>query len=116
MKPLDIVLESDKRAEKRKQFDEQLRQSMLNQELLQKQLLLEKEEEKQKHLQSLRRKTIEEGGLMFKAKPILQNDPFPVTKKPTKDLTHPKSPNLKLKERREMKQSLSNSSTMLSAK
>lgn len=116
MKPLDIVLESDKRAEKRKQFDEQLRQSMLNQELLQKQLLLEKEEEKQKHLQSLRRKTIEEGGLMFKAKPILQNDPFPVKKKPTKDLTHPKSPNLKLKERREMKQSLSNSSTMLSAK
>ncbi len=108
VKPLNIVLESDKRAEKRKEFDEKLKKHYEDMEVRQKQALLEKETKKKLELKTMRRKSVEEGGLLFKARPVLAEDPFPV--KPctgNKKLTQPKSPNLRLKERREMKQAIS---------
>jgi hypothetical protein len=107
IKSVEIILESDKRAEKRRQFDEMCKKQQFNQELLQQQLLQEKELNKQRELALLRRKSMEEGGLMFKAKPVLSQDPFPLKRKrlPLRQtLTTPKSPNLQYDERRKAKQ------------
>jgi hypothetical protein len=113
VKPLNIVLESDKRAEKRKIFDEQLKQQELNRELLQRQRLENKEHDKQQEILELRRKTIEEGGLLFKAKPVLDKDPYPVTKPcQQKVLTKPQTPNFKLKARKDLKNSFANSGSV----
>lgn len=99
--PVGMKLESNQRAKKRQEFDEEMSKKMEQLENLQLEMEKKKEDQENKMLKELRRKSVEEGGLMFKAKPILKEDPFPV-KSVAKafEPTIPKSPKFILKERR----------------
>lgn len=65
------------------------------QETLQKQ----KVEYEQKIMKEMRRKSVDEGGLCFKAQPIMSTDKFPSKTIKAVPLTEPKSPYLKTKQR-----------------
>jgi hypothetical protein len=99
--PLGMKLESDVRAKKRNEFDEEMSKKMAQLGNMQLEMEKQKEDQENKALKELRRKSVDEGGLMFKAKPILKEDPFPVksNSKPFEP-TIPKSPKFILKERR----------------
>jgi hypothetical protein len=102
--PLPVNLESEVRAKKRQEFEEQIIKKKLEDDVLKQELSKQKEDEENRALKDIRRKSVQEGGLMFKAAPILKDDPFPVKAAPrTKQPTIPKSPAFKLKERRSNK-------------
>jgi hypothetical protein len=94
-------LESSLRAKKRQEFDEIVHAKKL--EIEQQQLHAHKQNEDQENqeLHVMRRKSIEEGGLMFKAKPIQKDDLYPA-KYVSKafEPTIPRSPKLLLRERK----------------
>jgi hypothetical protein len=71
---------SDMRAEKRKQFDLMMSEKLQQMKEMQDQLVRQKEEKENLAMKQLRRKSIEEGGLVFKAKPVLKKDPFPTSR------------------------------------
>ena len=102
-KPLTKVIsptfESDKRAERRKSFDNKMRQSMAEKEM---QAALEAEykaDEENRDINIMRRKSVAEGGLMYKAKDIIREDPYPVANPVRAPLTEAKSPLLMTKVR-----------------
>eukprot|EP01039_Chlorochromonas_danica_P004620 gene4620-5063_t len=98
--PQNVQLASDLRAEKRHQFDEQLVQKQSEQKKLVEQVTREREAAEKKALKDLRRKSVEEGGLVFKAREILRTDPFaPKQVAAPKPATIPRSPKLRLKDR-----------------
>lgn len=99
--PIGMKLESDERAKKRYEFDEEISKKLTAIESMQLEMEKQKEDQENRLLKELRRKSVEEGGLQFKAKPILKEDPFPV-KSCSKafEPTIPKSPKFVLKERR----------------
>jgi hypothetical protein len=70
--PDNISLVSDVRSQKRKEFDQQ--QAQRNIELNQKKIEKEKENDDKENnkIKDMRRKSIQEGGMMFKAKPIIK--------------------------------------------
>lgn len=99
--PMNITLESDVRAQKRKEYDMMIKQKSDNFEQYQQQMNKQKEDLENRNMKELRRKTIQEGGLVFKAAPILAHDPFPLKGlSQVHQPTVPKSPNFKLKDRR----------------
>jgi hypothetical protein len=69
-KPLNVVLQSEERAEKRRRFEQELsrRQKLLEAEKARMQAMLVKKENEEVH--ELRRKPVSEGGLCFKAGPV----------------------------------------------
>jgi hypothetical protein len=94
LKAQNVNLAIDQRALKRKEFDDYIAQ----QQKLKEQEKLEKErkkiEEEQRIIKELRHKSIEEGGLCFKASPILTTDVFPPKHVESAPLTEPVAPNL----------------------
>lgn len=60
-----------------------------------------KADEENRNINIMRRKSISEGGLMYKAKEILREDPYPVATPEYRPLTEPKSPMLRTKLRAE---------------
>lgn len=100
--PINVTLTSDLRAEKRKQFDAAVAEKLAMQKRMEEQQLREREEAEKREVATLRRKSIQEGGTVFKAQPVLKHDPFAPKHVPTspRPVTIPKSPNLRLKERR----------------
>lgn len=99
--PLNVKLSSDSRAEKRHAFDVQVAEKKTLQQKQEEQKVREKEEAEQRELHDLRRKSVQDGGMVFKAQPVLRHDPY-ATKRPVtpKAVTMPKSPKYHLKERR----------------
>lgn len=98
--PQNVQLASDLRAEKRHQFDEQLAQKQIEQKKLEEQADLERKAAEKRALAELRRKSVEEGGLVFKAREVLRTDPFaPKQVAAPKPATIPRSPKLRLKDR-----------------
>lgn len=74
--PKNIVLESDVRAQKRREFDESVALRAAQMEEEKRQAALRKQQEENRQLQQLRRKSTAEGGMMFKAAPVMKVDPF----------------------------------------
>lgn len=70
VQPQKVVLESDLRAEKRRQFDAQVAEKQAAQAAAKRECEQRQVEAEQRLLQELRRKTIAEGGLVFKAQPV----------------------------------------------
>lgn len=70
VQPQKVVLESDLRAEKRRQFDAQVAEKQAAQAAAKREGEQRQAEAEQRLLQELRRKTIAEGGLVFKAQPV----------------------------------------------
>lgn len=68
--PMAVVLGSDLRAEKRRQFDLQCAEKAAAAAEAKKQATQQQAEAEQRLVQELRRKTIAEGGLVFKAQPV----------------------------------------------
>lgn len=100
-KVISPTFESSKRAERRKSFDKKVRQSMVEKEM---QLAIDAEqkaEEENRNINIMRRKSVSEGGLMYKAKEILREDPYPVGNPEYRPLTEPLSPMLMTKMRAE---------------
>ncbi len=93
--PLPVTLESDRRALKRQAFDQVMGQKMAQLEVMQETLAKQKLEQENSRIKELRRKSVEEGGLMFKAKPIIIKDQFPTRAVPSTPLTTPLSPQLR---------------------
>ena len=93
--PLPVTLESDRRALKRQAFDQVMGQKMAQLEVMQETLAKQKLEQENSRIKELRRKSVEEGGLMFKAKPIITKDQFPTRAVPSTPLTTPLSPQLR---------------------
>lgn len=104
--PLSVNLESEVRAKKRQEFEDNVQKKKHEDDLVKQDLMKQKEDEENRALKNLRRKSVQEGGLMFKAAPILKEDLYPVKSSPrAKQPTIPKSPAFKLKERRQTQQS-----------
>jgi hypothetical protein len=104
--PLNIALNSDLRAEKRHAFDEKMGQKMAALAMQQEQLAKEQCLQEQLSIQEMRRKSVQEGGMVFIAQPVLKHDPH--ASKPTpaaKQPTQPRSPKLRLRERRNLAKS-----------
>lgn len=97
--PLPVRLESERRAIKRQEFDAVMGQKLAQLEQMQETIAKQKAEQEQRQLQALRRKSVEEGGLMFKAKPIQTQDQFPSRGVPATPVTLPLSPQLRTKTR-----------------
>lgn len=97
--PKSVTLESDLRAQKRKEFDDHVMAKAAEME--------KKKEEEEKTalakelaaIKELKRKSVSEGGMAFKANPILTKDLFPTKPPPPISLTEPKSPYLLTKRR-----------------
>lgn len=70
VQPQKIVLESDLRAEKRRQFDAQVAEKQAALATAKREEEQRQVEAEQRLLQELRRKTIAEGGMAFKAQPV----------------------------------------------
>ncbi len=93
-KVISPAFESDRRAERRKSFDRKARESMAQKDM-QKALEAEMQaDEENRNINTMRRKSVAEGGLMYKAKEIIRDDPYPVATPVHKPLTEPKSPML----------------------
>ena len=97
--PMEVKLESEIRAAKRREFDAmveaQRREADMQKEMNEK----EQQEKENKEVKQLRRQTIEQGGMMFVAKPVVTIDQFPTKVPKSMPLTEPKSPYLRTKER-----------------
>ena len=86
VKPLQVVLESDVRAQRRKAFDLAVSQKMQELQLMQIELSKQKERQDSETIREMRRKSVAEGGLCFKAAPVPSQDAYPlkmVTSAPT---------------------------------
>lgn len=97
-KPLQVIspnFQSEKRADRRKSFERKLKESTIKKELEKKSLMSKQHDEENHNINILRRKSIAEGGLMFKANPIITDDKFPTAKPIMTPLTEPKSPMLR---------------------
>ena len=90
--PKDVTFESEKRAAKRKEFDNSVAQQ--KKDLQQKKRLDDKlKADKENHeLNILRRTSIADGGMMFKSQGILKQDLYPSKKTASVPLTTPISP------------------------
>ena len=102
-KPLTKVIsptfQSEKRAERRKSFDKKIQHLKAEKDL---QMALEAEhkaEEENRNINIMRRKSVSEGGLMYKANEIIRDDPYPVATPQRRPLTEPISPMLMTKAR-----------------
>eukprot|EP00428_Durinskia_dybowskii_P076584 CAMPEP_0170359130 /NCGR_PEP_ID=MMETSP0117_2-20130122/2594_1 /TAXON_ID=400756 /ORGANISM="Durinskia baltica, Strain CSIRO CS-38" /LENGTH=786 /DNA_ID=CAMNT_0010613379 /DNA_START=70 /DNA_END=2430 /DNA_ORIENTATION=- len=93
--PLPVSLESEKRAQKRMAFDQVMGQKMAQLEVMQETIAKQRAEQDKRQLMELRRKSVDEGGLMFKAKPILTKDQFPTKAMVKAPNTTPLSPQLR---------------------
>ena len=87
--PPAVHLETESRAEKRRQFDENVASKLRELAVMQEQLDIIQQNEENKRLQAMRRTSIAEGGLVFKAAPILVTDPYPVKFTKAAPLTEP---------------------------
>jgi hypothetical protein len=76
LRPLNVVLESDVRAERRKQFDLALAEKAEQNEQEEKRLERERAEQENALCRELRRKSISEGGMCFKANPVRTSESF----------------------------------------
>ena len=94
IKPLQVVLESDLRAQRRKEFDQSISQKMQELQLMQIQLFKQKERKQNDDVRDLRRKSVAEGGLCFKAAPMPTHDPYPLKMVRSASSTAPQSPRL----------------------
>jgi hypothetical protein len=103
--PQTVTLESDVRAAKRREFDAMMGKKMQQLEEIQQTITKQKQQQEQQQLSVLRRTSVEEGGLMFKAKPIETKDQFPTRPSVAAALTAPTSPQLRTRSRSAMKQS-----------
>ena len=93
--PLPMTLESARRALKRQEFDLVMGQKMAQLEVMQESIAKQKLEQENERIRELRRKSVEDGGLMFKAKPVITKDQFPTKFVPSAPLTTPLSPQLR---------------------
>ena len=94
IKPLQVVLESDVRAQRRKEFDQSISQKMQELQLMQIELTKQKERRQNDAVRDLRRRSVAEGGLCFKAAPMPTHDPYPLKMVRPASSTAPQSPRL----------------------
>jgi hypothetical protein len=94
IKPVQVVLESDLRAQRRKEFDLSISQKMQELQLMQIQLTKQKERKQDEAVRDLRRRSVAEGGLCFKAAPMPTHDPYPIKMVRSASSTAPQSPRL----------------------
>ena len=103
--PLKVTLESELRAQKRHEFDLTMGAKMAQLEALQETLAQQKLEQEKQRVQEMRRRSVEEGGLMFKAKPIVTKDQFPTKLVASAPATTPLSPQLRTRDRSSLRSS-----------
>jgi hypothetical protein len=89
---VDVNLECVQRAKKRKEFDEMMAAKLAAKDADKEAAALRRLEEENKRIKELRRKPVEQGGMCFKAAPVLKHDPFPSRHVNPAPLTEPKSP------------------------
>ena len=90
--PVDVSFESDQRAAKRKEFDDAMAAKVAQLEEQKELAARRKLEDENRRIKELRSKPVEEGGMMFKAQPIMRHDPYPSKATKAPPLTTPKSP------------------------
>lgn len=98
--PMPVKLASDERAVRRAEFNEKMNVKMMELELNQELLAKEKLEQANRKIKLLRRTSVQEGGMAFKAAPVLEEDPFPIKcHLPPPPATEAVTPKLKTAER-----------------
>ena len=90
--PVDVSFESDQRAAKRKEFDDAMAAKVAQLEEQKALAARRKADEENERMKELRSKPVEEGGMMFKAHPIMTKDPYPAKSVPATPCTVPKGP------------------------
>lgn len=93
-KPLDIRLAIDQRASRRKEYDDYIAKQIALKTKEKEKLVNDKLEMEKKTIQDLRKKSVDEGGLCFKATPIMEKDIYPVRHVESAPLTEPVTPHL----------------------
>jgi hypothetical protein len=97
--PIKVHLESETRAAKRKEFDEKVHAHLEEAEKRKQEELKQQMDKENEDIKQLRRLTVDKGGLMFVAKPIVTKDHFPSKPQKAVTLTQPQSPSFKVKVR-----------------
>jgi hypothetical protein len=97
--PIKVHLESETRAAKRKEFDEKVHAHLEEAEKRKQEELKQQMDKENDDIKQLRRLTVDKGGLMFVAKPIVTKDHFPSKPQKAVTLTQPLSPSFKVKVR-----------------
>lgn len=92
IKPVDLTFESEKRAAKRKEFDITVAQQKKESQKKKNEDEKLKADLENQEINILRRKSIQEGGLIFKAQPIITKDLYPSKQTKSIPLTTPISP------------------------
>jgi hypothetical protein len=110
-KPVTVALESDKRALKRQEFNKQIQLKIQQQEEEQQHEEQERDRKEKLRLQELRRKSIYDGGLQFKARPIQTNDLYPNKHVKPAPVTVPKAPEFHYQGRRNSSSNIMENST-----
>ena len=93
--PEHVELASESRALKRREFDLTVAQRKQREDEEQAAQELRQKQSEDREIRRLRGKSIADGGLIFRAKPILTVDPFPARCVPPPPLTEPESPHLR---------------------
>ncbi|KAJ1401385.1 hypothetical protein B484DRAFT_405742, partial [Ochromonadaceae sp. CCMP2298] len=102
--PLPMQLQSGLRAAKRADFNQEVGEKQAKLEDVRNTLTKQQQQRESLEVQEWRRRAVEEGGLMFKAKPIGTADQYPSKAPPATPLTTPFSPKLLTKARSCMKE------------
>lgn len=97
-KPMD--LQSDKRSDKRKEFDLNIAKRMKDLQKLEESVSQMNQDKENALIKAMRSKPVSEGGMLFKAAPVQTQDLFPPAARKRVALTEPKSPSLGASNRR----------------
>ena len=89
---VDVAFESDQRAAKRKEFDDAMATKVAQLEEQKELAARRKLDEENRRIRELRSKPVEEGGMAFKAQPVVTKDFYPTKAVKAPPLTVPKSP------------------------
>ena len=99
LKPIEINFATESRVNKRKTFDLQNVERIIETERQAELVQMLKDAEEKEQIKDIRRKSVAEGGLMYKAAPIMKHDPYPTSMCQPRALTMPVSPILRTSKR-----------------
>jgi len=95
--PQEVQLHSDRRAKERALFEKENQERLALAEEIRRQNEQTQKMIEEMEIKNLRRKPVEEGGLVFKARPVPDLSEPPLTLTSDRDLTLPKTPNFQTK-------------------
>jgi hypothetical protein len=99
LQPQSVNLHSNQRAAQRKEFDSSIAKAAAELARQKEEDDIRKAAEEKKAIKLLRKRSIDEGGMQFKAAPVMSTDPYPCRHVEPPQLTEPHAPHFRTAER-----------------